>query len=171
MLSIDETTLHLADEFDATPVVIPAKHGDLESLLRAMDALDARGHPYVADPILDPIHLGFTESLLRYAELRRRRPDAEILMGTGNLTELTDADSTGVTAALMGIVSELRIGNVLVVQVSPHCRRAVQEHDAARRLMFAAREDGTMPNNYGSELLCLTAPRRSPDDRAGSACD
>ena len=28
-------------------------------------------------------------------------------MGTGNLTELTDADSDGVTAVLLGICSEL----------------------------------------------------------------
>ena len=54
-------------------------------------------------------------------------------MGTGNLTELTDADSGGVTAMLLGICSELRIRNVLVVQVSPHTRRTIQEHDAARR--------------------------------------
>ena len=40
-------------------------------------------------------------------------------MGTGNLTELTDADSQGVTAMLIGICSELHIRNVLVVQVSP----------------------------------------------------
>ena len=30
------------------------------------------------------------------------------MMGTGNLTELTDADSAGVTAMLLGICSELR---------------------------------------------------------------
>ena len=44
-------------------------------------------------------------------------------MGTGNLTELTDADTTGITAMLLGIASELHIKNVLVVQVSPHTRR------------------------------------------------
>ncbi len=42
--------------------------------------------------MLDPIQFGFMTSLERYAELRRRDPDVEILMGTGNLTELTDAD-------------------------------------------------------------------------------
>ena len=88
--------------------------------------------------MLDPIHFGFTASLLRYAELRRRKPDVEILMGTGNLTELTDADSAGVTAVLLGICSELGIRNMLAVQVSPHTRRTIEEHDAARRLMFAA---------------------------------
>jgi dihydropteroate synthase len=76
-------------------------------------------------------------------------------MGTGNLTELTDADSGGVTAALVGICSELRIRNVLVVQVSPHTRRTIEEHDAARRMMFAAREDHSLPRDYGGALLQL----------------
>jgi dihydropteroate synthase len=80
-------------------------------------------------------------------------PDAEILMGTGNLTELTDADSGGVTAMLLGICSELHIRNLLVVQVSPHTRRTIQEHDAARRIMFAAREDASLPQGYGAALL------------------
>jgi len=155
LLSLTEETLSLADDTAAVPVLIPARHGDLDSLLRAMDRLDAAGRPYLADPILDPIHFGFMDSLMRYATLRRLRPRAEILMGTGNLTELTDADSTGVTAVLMGIVSELHITNVLVVQVSPHCRRAVPETDAARRLMFAAREEGSLPSGIGNALLCL----------------
>lgn len=155
LLSLSEETLGIADEVAATPVLIPARHGDLSSLLRAMDALDARGRRYLADPILDPIHFGFTDSLGRYAELRHLRPDAEILMGTGNLTELTDADSSGVNAVLMGIVSELHIANVLVVQVSPHCRRAVVETDAARRIMFAAREEGSLPSGIDPALLCL----------------
>jgi dihydropteroate synthase-like protein len=155
LLSLSEATLDLAFATDAVPVLVPASHGDLGSLLRAIDALEARGKPYLADPILDPIHFGFTASLERYAELRRRRPAAPILMGTGNLTELTDADSTGVTALLMGIVSELHVGAVLVVQVSPHCRRAVAEADAARRLMFAAREAGSLPVRISPALLCL----------------
>ena len=74
-------------------------------------------------------------------------------MGTGNLTELTDADSSGVTALLAGVCSELGIRNVLVVQVSPHTRRTVAEHDAARRMMFAARANADLPRNYGDLLL------------------
>jgi dihydropteroate synthase-like protein len=155
LLSLTEETLSLAEDIDAIPVLIPTGHGDLDSLLRAMDILDARGRAYLADPILDPIHFGFTESLGRYAALRQARPNAEILMGTGNLTELTDADTTGITAVLMGIVSELHISNVLVVRVSPHCRRAIEETDAARRIMFAAREEGSLPSGIGPALLCL----------------
>src|SRR6476469_10755486 len=107
LLSLNEDTLSIADKVKSTPVLIPKEHGDLPSLYRAMDALDAKGHAYLADPVLDPINFGFMESLERYAQVRRDWPNAEMLLGTGNLTELTDADTTGITAVLLGIASEL----------------------------------------------------------------
>ncbi len=161
ILSLTEKTLSLADEIPSVPVLIPNTPGDLESLCRAMEKLRAKKRKFLADPILDPIHFGFTESLTRYWELRRRYPDAEILMGIGNLTELTGADTVGITATLMGVVSELAIRNVLVVQVSPHARRAVTELDAARRIFFRAREDHALPIGYSDSLLCLH-DRKSP---------
>jgi dihydropteroate synthase len=82
-------------------------------------------------------------------------PEVEMMMGTGNLTELTEADSLGVTAMLLGVCSELSIRNVLVVQVSPHTRRTIEEHDAARRLMYAAKADRALPKGYGNALLAL----------------
>ena len=166
LLSLSEESLELLDAGGFVPVLIPARHGDLESLERAMDALDRQGRSYLVDPVIDPIHFGFTDSLLRYAELRRRRPEAEILMGTGNLTELTEADSSGVTALLLGVASELRITNVLVVQVSPHTRRTVQEHDAGRRIMYAAREDASLPKGYGGHLLGLHDRKPFPNTPA-----
>lgn len=155
LLSLSESTLDIASDTGATPVLIPASHGDVASLLRAAEAADRRGLRSILDPILDPIHFGFMASLQRYADVRCALPQAEMLMGTGNLTELTDADSGGVTAALLGACSELAIRNVLVVQVSPHTRRTIQEHDAARRMMFAAREDRSLPQDYGGALVQL----------------
>lgn len=162
LLSLDETRLNIADEVSSVPVLIPATHGDMDSLYRAMAVLDEKGLPYLADPVLDPINFGFMVSLERYAELRRKRPDVEILLGTGNLTELTEADTVGSTAMLLGIATELQIKNVLVVQVSPHTRRTYEEHDAARRLMFASHADGELPKGYTDELLCLHAKRPFP---------
>ena len=155
LLSLTEATIDIAGETGAIPILIPATHGDLPSLMRAAENADRRGIAAILDPVLDPINFGFMNSLSRYAELRRRLPAAEILMGTGNLTELTDADSVGMTAALLGVCSELFIRNLLVVQVSPHTRRTVQEHDAARRIMFAARADASLPKDYGRALLSL----------------
>lgn len=163
LLSLTEKTLGLADGLDSVPVLIPAEPGDRESLARAIEKFRGRNRPFLADPILDPIHFGFTDSLLRYRDLRRRFPDIEILMGLGNLTELTGADTTGITATLMGVASELDIRNMLVVQVSPHARRAVKELDAARRIMYRAREDHALPIGYSDLLLCLHGRKPFPN--------
>ncbi|MFI5013496.1 MAG: DUF6513 domain-containing protein [Hyphomicrobiales bacterium] len=155
VLSLTERTLDTIAGTPARPILIPACHGDLASLVRAARLAERRGIAAILDPILDPIHFGFVPSLLRYAELRRLLPQAEIMMGSGNLTELTEADSSGVTAMLMGICSELAIANILVVHVSPHTRRTIEEHVAAARLMHAARVDGGLPKGYGAGLLQL----------------
>ena len=155
LLSLNEDTLDLAFETDAVPVLIPARHGELDGLSQACERPLRAGRPFLADPILDPIHFGFTTSIVRYHESRRRLPEAELLMGVGNLTELTDADTTGITMTLMGMVSELAIRNILVVQVSPHCRRAVAEAELARRIMFAAKADGSLPQGYDPGLMAL----------------
>jgi dihydropteroate synthase-like protein len=162
LLSLNEDTLSIADQVKSTPVLIPKDHGDLPSLYRAMDALDAKGRAFLADPVLDPINFGFMQSLERYARVRRDRPKAELLLGTGNLTELTDADTTGLTAVLLGIASELHIRNVLLVQVSPHTRRTVEEHDLARRIMYASRADHDLPKDYASGLLALHSRKPFP---------
>lgn len=155
LLSLDESSLDIAQDSGATPILVPAPHGDLNSLVRAAQEAERLGMSYILDPILDPIHFGFANSLARYVETRRRLPQSEMMMGTGNLTELTEADSGGVTAILIGLCSELSIRNVLTVQVSPHTRRTIAEHDAARRLMFAASRDGALPKGYGAGLLQL----------------
>jgi dihydropteroate synthase-like protein len=169
VLSLDEETIALAEGTTCIPILVPRPHGDLDSLVRAAQAAKKREMTCILDPVLDPIHFGFTESLTRYAELRRRLPDAEMMMGTGNLTELTEADTSGITAVLLGICSELAIRNVLTVQVSPHTRRTLEEHDAARRLMFAAREDQALPKEYDAGLLQvhdLTPFVATPDEIA-----
>jgi dihydropteroate synthase-like protein len=153
LLSLTERNLAIAEETGARPVLIPAQHGDLASLYRAAEEAEKRGLKAILDPVLDPIHFGFAESLARYRDVRARLPKAEMLMGTGNLTELTDADSVGVTALLLGICSELSIANVLAVHVSPHTRRTIEEHDAARRIMHAALADASLPRGYGRALL------------------
>ena len=155
VLSLDETMLDLAAETSAVPVLIPAKPGDLGSLCRAADALDRAGRPFILDSILDPIPFGFAASLARYAELRRRRPAARILMGIGNLTELVEADSAGINAVLFGAIAELDITDVLAVRKSPHCRTAIREADRARRIMHAAKELGRLPVGIDPGLACL----------------
>jgi dihydropteroate synthase len=163
LLSLREDTLWVADEVDAVPVLIPNTPGDLDSLRRSVDRMQAFGKSFFADPILEPIHFGLTASIVRYHELRRTHPDIPLMMGVGNLTELTDADTSGINALLMGIISELRVGAILATEVSPHARRAVREADWARRIMFAAREDNSLPRDYSGALMTTHARRPFPD--------
>lgn len=153
LLSLNEHTLWIAEQVDAIPVLIPAKSGNLSSLYRAIEGMRKIGKPFIADAILDPIPFGFTESIVRYQKLRKRYPDIQIMMGVGNITELTDADTTGINAILFGIISELNINAVLATSVSPHAINAVAEADAARRMMFAAREENRLPRDYTAGLL------------------
>jgi dihydropteroate synthase-like protein len=155
VLSLSEATLSLADEMAAVPVLIPSPAGDLDSLCRAAERLERAGRVYILDPVLEPIPFGFMASLMRYGELRRRLPQARMLMGVGNLTELTEADTAGISATLFGIIAELGITDVLMVQKSPHCRTAIREADRARRIMHAAKTLGRLPVGIDRGLACL----------------
>lgn len=163
VLSLTEKTCHLAQEFDATPILVPAEPGSLVSLERAMEAMDKMNRPWIADPILDPIHFGLTDSIVRYHQLRQSYPDADVMMGVGNLTELTDADTGGINAILFGLISELGINNVLATEVSPHARRAIKEADVARRMMYAAHQESALPRDFSDQLLALHERRPFPD--------
>lgn len=162
LLSLTEHTLHIADEGTAVPVLIPARRGSYASLARAVRAMQKRGRPFLADPILEPIHFGFADSLHRYRRLRRQFPDLAILMGVGNVTELTDADTSGINALLFGLASELGIDAVLTTSVSGHACAAVREADLARRLMHAAREEGALPRGFGGGLMTVHDKRPWP---------
>jgi dihydropteroate synthase-like protein len=166
LLSLHEGSLWIADEVAATPILIPARHGDLDSLERAIDGMIGRGRAFLVDPILDPIHFGFTESLTRYHEIRRRRPEVEIMMGVGNLTELTHADTAGINALLLGVCSELQVRAILATQVSQHARRAIAEADLARRILFAARELNTLPKHIDDGLMALHERKPYPYTKA-----
>ncbi|MGH8548493.1 MAG: DUF6513 domain-containing protein [Methylococcales bacterium] len=155
MLSLTEDTLWIADEVETTPILIPAKHGDLDSLGRAAEGLGKRNRDFLLDPILDPIHFGFVDSVARYREVRKRHPDAEILMGIGNLTELTHADTAGMNALMIGMCSELNINHVLATQVSEHACKAIRETDRARRILFAAKTTDSLPKHIDDSLMAL----------------
>ena len=96
---------------------MPDDPATLAGLDETVEFLAERGVPLRIDPILEPIGFGFAASLGRYLEVRRRYPDAEMMMGIGNLTELTDADSAPINVLLLGFCQELGIRSVLTTQV------------------------------------------------------
>jgi len=137
---------------------VPDLGGALETLEPSLEKLDRWGIRYLIDPILEPIGFSFMSSLERYAEVRRRYPAAEMLMGIGNLTELTAADSTGVNAMLVAVCQELGVRAVLTTEVIPWARGAVREIDVARRLMHYAVTRHTMPKGVDDRLVTVKDP-------------
>jgi dihydropteroate synthase len=163
LLSLKLETLWIADEVAATPVLIPNEPSDEASLHAAVEAMQAKGRPFLADAILDPLPFGLLRSLTRYQRLRDRFPDAPIMVGVGNLTELTEADTVGINAVLMGICAELDAEAILTTQVSLHARRAVREADVARRIMHAAASTQSLPKGISDALMTVHAKRPYPD--------
>jgi dihydropteroate synthase len=82
-----------------------------------------------------------------------------MLMGIGNLTELTDADSAGINVLLVGVCQELGIGSVLTTAVINWARTSVREVDLARRLMHHAVTRRTLPKRVEPDLVLLRDPK------------
>jgi dihydropteroate synthase-like protein len=163
LLSLTADTLWVADEVASTPVLIPRTPTDVASLDEAIAGMQQRGRPFFADAILDPIPFGFTASIVRYHALRQRFPDVAIMMGVGNLTELVEADTSGINALLFGIAAELNVAAVLTTQISAHARRAVREADWARRIMHAAASERRLPKGLSGALMTVHAKHPFPD--------
>jgi dihydropteroate synthase len=155
LLSLGSQNIGLAGRLrNAVPVVVPDHGQGLDSLRRNLDkARNLGARRLIADPVLDPIGFGFAASLRRYCEAREAFPDVDLLMGAGNLTELTEADSTGVNAVLLGVMSELGIGYVLTTEVVAWGRGAVRELDCGRRMMHHAASRGTLPKGFDDRLV------------------
>jgi dihydropteroate synthase len=147
----------LADS-GARVVAIPDFGEGIDTLPATIEVLERWGVGYLIDPVIEPIGFGFTASLERYAEVHRRYPGVGQMMGVGNITELTSADTTGVHALLLAIAQETGVRAVLTTEVIPWARGAVREIDIARRLMFHAVHHRTLPKNVDDRLLTVKDP-------------
>ncbi len=155
VLSVNSSNRQQAVDWGVEVVAIPDSPNNEKSLDETVDFLAKQNVPMRLDPILEPIGAGFAKSLIRYASLRRRHPDAEMMMGIGNLTELSDVDSAGVNLMLIGICQELQIRSVLTTQVINWARSCVKECDVARRLAHYAVKHRVPPKRLSDELVML----------------
>ena len=162
VLSVNSKNRQAAADWGCEVVVIPDSPDDQPSLHASIEYLLSRNVAVRMDPILEPIGIGFTKSLVRYAETRTRFPDLPMMMGIGNLTELTDVDSAGVNFLLLGICQELRIQSVLTTQVINWARSSVAECDIARRMVHFSQVRGIPPKRLSEQLVMLRDPALRP---------
>lgn len=155
ILSCNQSNLDWVSRLGVEVVAVPETPQDSQSLDRLAEQLTDRQCRFRLDPILEPVGMGFAASLERYLQTRRRHPDAAMMMGVGNVSELTEVDSAGVNMLLAAICEELGIQSVLTTQVINWCRTAVAELAAARRLVHYAVSAGTIPKNLDGSLTML----------------
>ncbi len=159
ILSVNASNREQAKDWGVEVVAIPDQPGTLDGLDQTAELLDQQGVPFRLDPILEPIGFGFAASIGRYIDTRHRYPSTPILMGIGNLTELTDVDSAGVNVLLIGLCQELKIGSVLTTAVIHWARSSVREIDLARRLAYHAVTHRTLPKHVEPLLVMLRDPK------------
>lgn len=161
VLSVNSSLCDAAPDWGCEVVAIPDEPTTLSGLEETIEELAHSRVPLRIDPILEPIGLGFAASLERYFYVRRRFPDAAMMMGIGNLTEMTDVDSAGINVLLMGICQELDIGSVLTTQVINWARTSVRECDLARKLVYYAATNRVPPKHVDHRLVSLRDPKPS----------
>jgi dihydropteroate synthase-like protein len=159
VLSVNRSNLSAVRGLGCEVVAVPDVPATLEGLDETVNTLAGWEMRFRIDPILEPIGFGFAASLGRYLGVRRRYPDAELMMGIGNLTELTEVDSAGINVALLGFCQELGIRSVLTTEVANCCRSAVRELDLARRLVYHAHRQHVLPKRLELDLLLLRDPK------------
>jgi len=161
VLSVNSSNRAAARDWGCEVIAIPDTPDDLASLDATVEYLATNAVPLRIDPILEPIGFGFAKSLQRYMQVRERYPEAEMFMGIGNLTELTDADSAGINVLLLAICQELGIRGVLTTQVINWARNSVRECDLARRLVAYSISQRRLPKHREPRLIPLrgSAPR------------
>jgi len=159
VLSVCQRNREAARDWGVPVVVIPDDFTNLASLEETASYLEQHRIPYRLDPVIEPIGCGFAHSLGRYLEVRRRFPQAEMMMGIGNLTELTDADSAPINVLLLGFCQEVGIRSVLTTQVINWARTSVRECDLARRLVHYAIQEKIPPKHLEPNLVVLRDDR------------
>jgi dihydropteroate synthase-like protein len=159
VLSVNAGNRERAVDWGVEVVAIPDLADGMRGLDETIEYLSSRAVRFRIDPVLEPIGFGFAASLGRYLEARRRYPELEVMMGVGNLTELTDVDSAGVNVLLLGFCEEVGIRSVLTTEVINWARTSVRELDLARRLVAYAVHQRVLPKHVEPRLVTLRDPR------------
>jgi len=110
----------------------------------------------VVEPLLKP---GLLTALESFRLFKDGYPEVPLLFGIGNATELIDADSTGVNAALTALAREAGACMLHVPEHSVKARGSVAEVVRASRMMFVAERRGSVPKDLGIDLLVLKEKR------------
>jgi dihydropteroate synthase-like protein len=165
VLSFNHELIQEFRDLGTACVVVPEKNGHIPRdpservrlLLENVSLALERGFSRVIpDPLLQPVSMGFVDSLAAYREFRRHRGrEMPMLMGVGNVTELMDADSPGINALLAGAAMEVGASLLFTTEAGDKTRGCVAELARAAKMMYLSSKWGCMPRDLGMDLLIL----------------
>jgi dihydropteroate synthase-like protein len=168
ILSLDLTNYPVSESIDIPAVVIPRDEGGIprtvderidlmEKLIQKLRDRDFNG--FIVDMVLEPPNLGFLKSLQAFHVFRSRYPEIPMMLGSGNVTELLDADSIGVNALLASLASELDVDLLFTTEASQKTKGVVSELSRAVEMMYLSRSKERPPKDLGIDLLRLKDKR------------
>ncbi|HQR06412.1 MAG TPA: DUF6513 domain-containing protein [Gemmatales bacterium] len=162
ILSVNSANREACRDWGCEVVAIPDAPHELDTLNATVEYLTTHKVPHRLDPILEPIGFGFAASLVRYHQTRLKYPQHEMMMGIGNLSELTETDSGPINLLLLSICQEWDIRSVLTTAVANFARSSIAECDLARRLAYYAVYQKRLPKKIDSRLLTLRDRKLRP---------
>ncbi|WP_407356264.1 dihydropteroate synthase-like protein [Methanolobus sp. WCC5] len=168
VLSLDSSNIALIGQDLAASgvaaVVIPDQGEGSVSLMKNIELARAAGlENLIADPVLDPIGHGIAESIVRYMDFHKMNPHVPVFFGTGNVTELIDADSAGVNATLCGIGADLGASILFTPEYSNKTQGSIDELKKASLMMLLSHERRSSPKDLGIDLIEIKEKRRRQD--------
>ncbi len=138
-----------------TPKTIEDRVNALEELITKCNEIDV-----IADLILDPVNShSIVESIIACHEFKKRN-EVPLFFGVGNVTELLDTDSVGVNSLLSGIAMELGASILFTPEESGKTIGSVHELSVSSKMMFLAKNRGSIPKDLGINLIVLKDKRK-----------
>lgn len=138
-----------------TPTTVEERINSLENLM-----MKCKGVEVIADLVLDPINShSVVESVIACHDFKARNR-IPLFMGVGNVTELLDTDSVGANALLSGMAMELGASVLFTVEESGKTLGSVHELSVSSKMMFLAKNRGSIPKDMGISLIILKDKRK-----------
>lgn len=138
-----------------TPKTIEERVNALEELMEK-----CKGINVIADLILDPVNSqSIVESIIACHEFKTHNK-IPLFFGVGNVTELMDTDSVGANALLSGIAMELGASILFTPEESGKTQGSIHELAVSSKMMFLAKNRGSIPKDLGINLIVLKDKRR-----------
>ncbi len=128
----------------------------VNSVLKNIDIALKRGYDkIIVDPVLGPLPLGFTPSIIALYEIKKRKPKIPIVFSASNVIDSIEADTHGILAMLAGMAFEMGASILHVVEDAPYEYGSVAEARVALAMAEIAYARKTQERDIGINMLVL----------------